>query len=570
MAVIPAEFPPPVARDEFVASPTAPEDERIDVGVLIVGGGPAGLAAAIRLQQLVNADPAVAEMLGETPVALVEKGRQVGSHLLSGAVVRPQPLLDLLPGASMADFPTYGEVRKEAVYFMTERTWQRILVPPPMKNHGNWVVSLSQLGRFLGDRAEELGVMVIPETSAQKLLVQDGAVRGVLTGDKGRGREGEELPNFEPGMEIHAGATVLAEGTQGHLTMQAIDHFGLRAETPQIWSLGVKEVWKVARPLDRVIHTLGWPLKMLSKRHGEFGGTWIYPMGQDLVSIGLVVGLDSHDATTSAHDLLQAFKTHPKVAAILEGGERHPKGWGAKTIPEGGTNAWPHKLYVPGAVFVGDGVGFTNVPALKGIHGAIYSGMMAAQSIYDALKAGEHPAAGTTLSRYDDMVKQSKTYRELWAQRAWRQGFAKGFIRGGVVMNMGIASRGNAVPNLTTHADAEVEVKHFDREYPRPDGALTFDKLSSVFAAGNRTRDDQPSHIRVEREVPLELAESWVNMCPAKVYEIGEEVEPANGAGPIVRVQVNASNCIQCGAITAKGGRLTPPEGGSGPEYQLT
>jgi electron-transferring-flavoprotein dehydrogenase len=331
MARRPSAYPPPVRVGEFVQTPEAAEDERIDVGVVFVGAGPAGLAGAIRLAQLLEADPATAERLGETPIAVLDKGRVAGAHLLSGAVVNPSALRDLLPGEDISALPgCYGPVTKEAVYLMTKGFELRIPTPPPFHNKGNLVFSLSQLGRHLADRAEQLGVMVLPETDAQRLLVSRGAVRGVKTGDKGLGREGEPLAAFEPGVEVHARATVLSEGTQGHLAGAAIQHFGLSGRYPQVWSLGVKEVWKVAKPLDHVIHTLGWPFRT-TRKDREVGGSFIYPMGPDMITLGLVLGLDYHDATLSVHDTLQLFKTHPLVRGLLEGGERI--GWGAKTSP---------------------------------------------------------------------------------------------------------------------------------------------------------------------------------------------------------------------------------------------
>ena len=301
----------------MIAAPAAAEDERIDVGVAIVGGGPAGLAAAIRLGQLLGDDPALTEQLGEVPIALLDKGRTVGSHQLSGAVVNPAALRDLLPGVSLESLTSYGEVRREAVHFLTGSARAvRLPTPPPFHNKGNHVFSLSRLARALAEQAEELGVMLLPETDAQQLLVGEGAVRGVRTGDKGRLRDGSPGPSFEPGAELHAGATVLADGVQGLLTSAAIDHFGLEGENPQVYALGVKEIWKVPRALDRVIHTLGWPLRA-GRRYHEFGGSFIYPMGQDLVSLGFVAGLDSSDASLSVHDLLQELKTHPLVRRIL-------------------------------------------------------------------------------------------------------------------------------------------------------------------------------------------------------------------------------------------------------------
>jgi electron-transferring-flavoprotein dehydrogenase len=551
----PLDFPPPWSADEAIAAPTDPVDERIEVGLLIVGAGPAGLACAIRFGQLLEQHPEVAEQLGEVPVAVLEKGKQPGSHLLSGAVVNPRSLKAL----GLEDFPRYGEVSGESVMFMTRKAGVRIPTPPTMRNHGNVVVSVSQLGRWLGEQAEAAGAMLLPETDAQKLLVADGRVAGVRTGDKGRGREGQELPNFEPGADIAAQVTVLSEGTQGHLTGAAIEHFGLQSEHPQVWALGVKEVWKVAKPLDRIIHTMGWPLRG-GRKFREFGGSFVYPMGDDMVSIGMVVGLDYRDAELSVHDLLQELKTHPRISPILEGGERLQ--WGAKTIPEGGYASLPKALHAPGLLLTGDGIGLVNVPALKGIHYAIESGRLAAEAAFASLQGGGDLAA------YDQSLKDSFVWKDMKAVRNMRQAFGKGFWLGGAVASAATVSRGVLPPGITrTERDAEHDLIRTDRaaSYPAPDGKLTFDKLSSVFASGNRTRDDQPNHIRIQRQVPSDLAEMWVRMCPAQVYEVG----PADGDST-VSVEVTPSNCVQCGAITAKGGRLTPPEGGSGPEYSLT
>ena len=335
----PSDFPPAFGTTDAIAAPTDPPDERIEVGVLIVGGGPGGLACAIRLGQLLEEHPEVRERLGDVPVAVLEKGKQPGSHLLSGAVVAPRPLRELFRGRlTMADLPTYGEVPGEAVYVLTRRSSFRIPAPPTMRNHGNYIVSVSELGRFLAEQAEALGVAVLPETAATKLLVQHGRVLGVRTGDRGRGRQGEQLPTFEPGSDVVAGVTVLAEGTQGLLTSAAVERFGLEGENPQIWALGVKEVWRVPRPLRRIVHTMGWPLRTLAG-YGEFGGSFIYPMGDDLVSIGFVAGLESRDVEFSVHDVLQEFKTHRLVWKILGGGER--VAWGAKTITEGGYFSLP-------------------------------------------------------------------------------------------------------------------------------------------------------------------------------------------------------------------------------------
>jgi electron-transferring-flavoprotein dehydrogenase len=564
VSVRPSDYPPPWSATDAVQAPTDSADERIDVGFLIVGAGPAGLAAAIRLGQLAEEHPDVAERLGDVPVAVLEKGKAPGSHLLSGAVVNPRGLQRLFNGRKRLDeMPFYGPVEGESVLFLTKRRALRIPTPPTMVNHRNHIASLSQLGRWLAEEAEAAGATILPETSAEKLLVDAGRVVGVRTGDRGRGRAGEELGNFEPGSDIAARVRILAEGTQGHLTGAALDRFGLRSDNPQVWALGVKEVWKVAKPLREVVHTMGWPLRA-GRRYREFGGSFIYPMGDDMVTIGLVVGLDYRDAELSVHDLLQELKLHPRVRRILEGGERVQ--WGAKTIPEGGFVALPKKLHAPGLLLCGDGVGFVNVPALKGIHYAIESGRLAAEAAWGTLERGA--SSRDALASYDVSVRDSFIWSDLQAVRNMRQAFGRGFYLGGALAGAMTATRGRFPPgNARTERDAEQSLISTDRaaSYPAPDGRLTFDKLSSVFASGNRTRDDQPNHIRVQTRVPRELAELWVRMCPAQVYEVGA----ADGDGT-VEVKLAPSNCVQCGAITAKGGRLTPPEGGSGPEYTLT
>ncbi|HTU14428.1 MAG TPA: electron-transfer flavoprotein:ubiquinone oxidoreductase [Solirubrobacterales bacterium] len=562
--VAPSEYPPPFSSESVIARPTDPEDERIEVGAAIVGAGPAGLSAAIKMLQLLEDRPELAEKLGEVPVAVVEKGKVAGAHAMSGANMRPSALEELFPGMDRSEWPVYREVTKDAVYLMTPKQALPLKpMPPNFKNHGNYVTSVAKLSRWLAEKAEEMGAYILTETAADKLLVEDNIVKGVRSGDRGRGREGQELGNFEPGSDLVAKATVLAEGVTGHLTYAALDHFDINGLDPQRFELGVKEIWEVEEPLDQVIHTMGWPLRK-SAKYKEFGGSFIYPMEDNKVTIGYVVGLDYTDATLSVHDVLQQFKMHPFVKKILKGGKR--VGWGAKAIPMGGYWSMPKRLAVPGMVMAGDNAGMVNVAELKGVHYAMHAGMYAAEAIIDALEKDS-----VDFSEYDEKVRKSAIEKDLYKSRNASQPFTKGFFFGGA-MASAMTLTGGHFPggHWKNHDDAtyKMEIGKAADNYPKPDGEYTFDKLSSVFLSGNATRDDAPNHVRIQTEVPREIAQTWVSMCPAQVYEIPEDQLESDAA--IVDVHVTASNCVQCGAITAKGGRLTLPEGGDGPLYTET
>jgi electron-transferring-flavoprotein dehydrogenase len=565
-AVPPSEFPPPFDSNSVIGPPTDAPEDRIEVGVAIVGGGPAGLACANKLMQLLENEPELTEKLGEVPVAVIEKGKVAGAHLLSGANMVPSAMEELFPDLPKEEWPVYQQVEKDAVYVLTKGNHFPLMpVPPGFRNHGNYVTSVAKLGRFLADKAEEAGVYILSETAATKLLVEDRVVKGVRSGDRGRGKDGGEQANFEPGSDVIAKATVLAEGTIGHLTYAAYDYFDMHGSDPMRWELGVKEVWEVQKPLDRVIHTMGWPLR-LGARYNEFGGSFIYPMGEDKICIGMVAGLDYTDATFSVHDALQQLKTHPFIKKLLEGGKR--TAWGAKTIPSGGYFAMPKRLAVPGMMVAGDAASMVNIPTLKGVHYAMHAGMMAAETIVESLKAD---IDSVNFQAYDDRVSKSMIEKDIKESRNMRQPFSKGFFVGGAIASAMTITKGN-FPGGHWKQEHDSENAMFigkaGSKYPKPDNELTFDKLGSVFLSGNATRDDAPNHVRIQTHVPREVAQTWVSMCPAQVYEIPDDQQD-NGEA-MVDVHVTASNCVQCGAITAKGGRLTLPEGGDGPLYQET
>ncbi len=566
-AVAPSEFPPPFDSASVIGPPTDAPEDRIEVGIAIVGGGPAGLACANKLMQLLEHEPELTEKLGEVPVAVIEKGKVAGAHLLSGANVNPSALERLFPDLPPAEWPpVYQEVTKDATYLLTKsKAFPLKPTPPNFRKEGTYTLSVSKMGRFLAEKAEEAGVYILTETAATKLLVEDRVVKGVRSGDRGRGRENQELANFEPGSDVIAKATVLAEGTIGHLSYAAYDYFDIAGADPQAWELGVKEIWEVPKPLDKVIHTMGWPLRW-SGKYKEAGGSFIYPMGEDKVCFGLVVGLDTTDATFSVHDALQQWKTHPFIKQIIEGGKR--VGWGAKTIPSGGYWAMPSRLTVPGMLMAGDCAGMVNIAELAGVHYAMHAGMYAAEAIVDALKKD---IDAVNFEAYDEMIHKSEIEKDLYETRNMKQPLTRGMVFGGAMASAMVATKGHFPGghwHVEDNADVPVELGKASEKYPKPDGELTFDKLGSVFLSGNATRDDAPNHVRIQTHVPREIAQTWVSMCPAQVYEIPDD-QLENGAAE-VDVHVTASNCVQCGAITAKGGRLTLPEGGDGPLYQET
>ena len=541
---------PPLPRERFLVE-DKPDDEAIPMDVVFVGGGPAGLAGAIELARLVKADNEAGGGIGEVEIGVLEKAGQLGEHNLSGAVVNPSAFRELFPDVPLEELPLRRPVTKEAVYVMTESSSYRIPTPPTMKNHGNWIGSISEMVRWLGEQAEGLGVNVFPGFPVDSLLIDGNDVIGVRTTPSGLGRDGEPTSaDAMPAVDLTARVTVLSEGTRGPLSQAWYDWQGIKPENPQIYALGVKEVWEVKKPLDRIIHTMAWPLPT-----DAFGGSFMYPMSDTTVAIGLVVGLDYADARFDVHDALQRMKLHPLFREYLEGGEMVE--WGAKTIPEGGYYSVAPKRHGDGLIVVGDAAGYVEVSSLKGIHYAMHSGMMAARQIFQALKAGDTSASA--LEGYTRAVDESVIMKDLKERRNMRLAFKGGFFAGGIKAGLMTLTRGAFPGGRIAIEEDAADPKRLGAELEKvvPDGKLTFSKVDAVYKSGNQTRDDIPSHLIIGEDVSPEAAEMYVHLCPAGVYERDGD-----------KLVVNAPNCVDCKATDVLGPRWTPREGGSGPAYR--
>ncbi|MFQ5929857.1 MAG: 4Fe-4S dicluster domain-containing protein [Acidobacteriota bacterium] len=557
------------------------EREQLEVDVLFVGAGPASLGGALHLSRLVGKHNETVKSgqhsgqgLGDLTLLVIEKSRGIGSHALSGAVVDPRAFDELLEGFDGEAPPYDSPVEDDALYILTKnKSFCSPITPPPLTNHGYYVASLGRLVKWMAELSEKNGIDVYPEFPAVELLFEGDSVIGVRIGDKGVDKDGNPKPNFEPGIDVLAKVTVLGEGPRGTLTLQAERRLNLnQGRHPQIYSIGVKEIWQVPRDIQPglVYHTLGFPLGTQ-----EFGGGFIYTMNNNLIDLGYVVGLDYENPCLDAHHLFQEFKTHPFIREILEGGK--VLSYGAKTIPEGGYYSMP-RFYANGLLIVGDSAGFLNAQRLKGIHLAIKSGMLAAETIFEALLKGDRSAA--TLKSYQDRFENSWAKGELWRVRNFRQAFQRGFWSGMFHTGLQFLTKGRGLKDPLSTMPGHARMKKLKDYFGKPDaecetmpfdGRLAFDKLTDVYFSNTAHEEDQPCHLKIldfdicHNRCIYEYGNPCQHFCPAHVYEMVEQDNKD-------RLQVNFSNCVHCKTCDVMDPYQiivwTPPEGGGGPDYK--
>jgi electron-transferring-flavoprotein dehydrogenase len=561
-----------------VVGETGTARETLDVDILIVGGGPAGLSAALRLAQLSASTKATADKPQPLSIAVIEKSREAAAHMLSGAVLDPSTLRELIPDFVEKGAPLAAPVGHEEVYFLTESGSLAFpVIPPPLRNHGNYIISLNRFVQWLAGQVEAEGVDFFSGFAGQDVLMDGARVVGVRTGDRGIGKHGEQKPNFEAGVDIRARVTIFCDGVRGNLTKELLRRLPLgNASQPAQFAIGLKELWEV--PAGRmaagsVVHTLGYPLQQ-----DEFGGAFIYAMPDNQLSVGFVVGLDYHDPLFDPHMAFNRFKQHPYVKALLEGGQMLR--YGAKALPEGGWSTIP-RPYMDGALIAGDAGGFLNSMRLKGIHLAMRTGMLAAETAFEAIRAGDTSVA--TLQRYGQKIDAGPVKAELYPVRGVHQAFGFGLLPGLAYSGLAVLTGGHlpAVPGHPGHERMRT-LSATGRPAPVPgtvpapsnatlvDRKLTFDKVTNVHYSGTAHEEDQPAHLLVHTEVCTticgpEYGHPCVRFCPANVYEI---VRAEDGAP---RLQINASNCVHCKTCDIMDPyqviTWVPPEGGGGPQY---
>ena len=545
--------------------------ESMEYDVVIVGGGPAGLSAAIRLKQLSIAQGR------DLTVTVLEKGSEVGAHILSGAILEPRALDELIPDWKEKDAPLITKAEEDRFYFIQKKRGWRLpncLLPPQMHNGGNYIISLGNFCRWLARQAEELGVEIYPGFAASEVLYDEyGAVRGVATGDMGRSAEGEPKQSFEPGIELIGKYTLFAEGVRGSLAKQVIDKFSLNSNCdPQTYGIGIKELWEIDPSRHKkglIQHTFGWPLDS-----STYGGTFLYHLEDNLVSFGLVVALDYKNPYLSPFEEMQRVKLHPIIRKYLEGGRRIS--YGARAINEGGLQSIP-KLIFPGGALIGCSAGFVNVPKIKGSHNAMKTGMLAAESVFDKIVDGGE-SDDRILNSYPKKLQKSWVWKELSEVRNCRPAFRWGLLAGTIISGIELWTKGIFPWTLHHHDDhlaLQLASKSVKINYPKPDGELTFDRLSSVFLSNTTHEEDQPCHLTLKDEkIPLivnldRYASPEERYCPAGVYEIVEEKDKDGELKP--RLQINAQNCVHCKTCDIKDPTQNitwiTPEGGGGPNY---
>ena len=532
------------------------DSDSMEYDVVIVGAGPAGLSAAIRLKQISS----------DINVCVLEKGSEVGAHIISGCVIEPRTLNELIPDWKEKEAPLNTPVTSDKFIFLTKNKALPLPTPPSMNNHGNYIISLGNLCRWLAVQAESLGVQIFSGFPAAQLLMEGDRVAGVITGEFGIGKDGEKKPSYQPGVQIKGKYTLFAEGCRGSLSEQVMKRFNLRAESsPQTYGIGIKEIWEIDPEKHKqgsVIHSVGWPMSMET-----YGGSFLYHIENNKVAVGFVVGLDYKNPYIDPFAEFQRFKTHPAIATVFEGGRRIS--YGARALNEGGLQSIP-KLTFPGGALIGDAAGFLNVPKIKGTHTSMKSAMLAAEASAAALAGG----GDTALDGYTKALKESWVYKELYKVRNIRPAFRFGLFAGLLYAAFDTyILHGKAPWTFKNHADHKElrEAKHYQKiAYPKPDGKISFDKLSSVFLSSTNHEEDQPSHLTLkDASVPVKINLQLYDgpegrYCPAAVYEFVEEA----GAP---KLQINAQNCVHCKTCDIKDQTQNivceTPEGGGGPNY---